>query len=376
MRRQRFEPRTDWQGIVTSQGLPYHTLDDIPYWDESVYYEFTVGEIDELEKATYALDALCLTAVEHVLEHDLFDRFLIPPAYRDYIRRSWDVDERTLYGRFDLAYDGKQPPKLLEYNADTPTALVEAAVVQWFWLQDNFGGTQQFNSIHERLLEALRALREETPAPFYFTSVRDSLEDYMTVSYLRDLAIQAGFETSYLAMEDVGWDDIRRDFTDLNEKPIRLCFKLYPWEWMQREQFGPHLLNSRCRWFEPPWKALLSNKAILPILWELNPGHPNLLEASFEPLASGGHVKKPILGREGANVQIFVNGRVLLETDGPYDGPAVYQQIANLPQFDDRYFPVIGSWMVNGWACGLGIREDESMITGNFSRFVPHIYRG
>jgi len=376
MRRQRFEPRTDWQGIVTSQGLPYHTLDDIPYWDESVYYEFTVGEIDELEKATYALDALCLTAVEHVLEHDLFDRFLIPPAYRDYIRRSWDVDERTLYGRFDLAYDGKQPPKLLEYNADTPTALVEAAVVQWFWLQDSFGGTQQFNSIHERLLEALRALREETPAPFYFTSVRDSLEDFMTVSYLRDLAIQAGFETSYLAMEDVGWDDIRRDFTDLNEKPIRLCFKLYPWEWMQREQFGPHLLNSRCRWFEPPWKALLSNKAILPILWELNPGHPNLLEASFEPLASGGHVKKPILGREGANVQIFVNGRVLLQTDGPYDGPAVYQEIANLPRFDDRYFPVIGSWMVNGWACGLGIREDESMITGNFSRFVPHIYRG
>lgn len=376
MRRHRFEPRTDWQGIVTSQGLPYHTLDDIPYWDESVYYEFTAGEIDELEKATYAIDALCLAAVEHVLEHDLFDRFLIPPAYRDYIRRSWDVDERTLYGRFDLAYDGKQPPKLLEYNADTPTALVEAAVVQWFWLQDSFGGTQQFNSIHERLLEALRELREETPAPFYFTSVRDSLEDFMTVSYLRDLAIQAGFETSYLAMEDVGWDDIRRDFTDLNEKPIRLCFKLYPWEWMQREQFGPHLLNSRCRWFEPPWKALLSNKAILPILWELNPGHPNLLEASFEPLASGGHVKKPILGREGANVQIFVNGRVLLETDGPYDGPAVYQQIANLPQFDDRYFPVIGSWMVNGWACGLGIREDESMITGNFSRFVPHIYRG
>jgi glutathionylspermidine synthase len=36
-----------------------------------------------------------------------------------------------LYGRFDLAYRGDGPPKLLEYNADTPTALFEAAVVQW-----------------------------------------------------------------------------------------------------------------------------------------------------------------------------------------------------------------------------------------------------
>jgi glutathionylspermidine synthase len=375
MWRRRSEPRADWQKTVESQGMLYHTADGVPYWDESAYYEFNAAEIDELEDATYALDELCLAAVEHVIQNDLFDRFLIPPAYRDFICRSWEVDQQTIYGRFDLAYDGQFSPKLLEYNADTPTALLEAAVVQWFWLQDCFGGGQQFNSIHERLLEAMKQLRTQIADPFYFAAVGESVEDFMTVSYLRDVAMQAGFQTAYLNVEDIGWHAGRREFTDLEDKAIRCCFKLYPWEWLAREQFGPHLVEASCRWFEPPWKALLSNKAILPVLWELNPGHPNLLEASFEPLADGNYVKKPILGREGANVQIFDRGRLFLETEGPYDGPAVYQKTWPLPRFDNRYFPVIGSWMVNGWACGIGVREDENLITGNLSRFVPHRFR-
>ena len=138
MLRRRIQPRPEWQQVVESQGLHYHTLDGVPYWDETAYYEFTATEIDRLEEATYALDQLCLDAVQHVIDQDLFDQFLIPAEYRDFIRRSWDRDQHTLYGRFDLAYDGHFAPKLLEYNADTPTALLEAAVVQWFWLQDRF----------------------------------------------------------------------------------------------------------------------------------------------------------------------------------------------------------------------------------------------
>ena len=368
-------PRADWQKTVESQGLLYHTADGVPYWDESAYYEFTSAEVDDLEAATYALNDLCLAAVEHVIAHDLFDRFLIPPPYRDFIRRSWENDEHTLYGRFDLAYDGEFEPKLLEYNADTPTALLEAAVIQWFWLQDCMGGTLQFNSIHDRLLEAFGELRSHIADPFHFAAVGECVEDVMTVNYLRDLAIQAGFQTEYLSISDMGWNAKQREFTDLDDRSIRCCFKLYPWEWMHQERFGPYLLQSACRWFEPPWKAILSNKAILPLLWELNPGHPNLLATSFEPLPDGSYVKKPILGREGANVQIFEHGRLFMETEGPYDGPAVYQKIWPLPRFDNRYFPVIGSWMVNGWACGIGIREDENLITGNLSRFIPHIYR-
>jgi glutathionylspermidine synthase len=354
--------------------MHYHTADGVPYWDESVFYEFQSGEIDELERATYALHDMCLEAVQHVIDQGRFDEFLIPNEFRRYICDSWNNDDHTVYGRFDFSYDGETPPKLLEYNADTPTSLLEAAVIQWYWLQDVFPGRTQFNTIHERLLEIWQTIKSETSARMYFASVADSVEDYVNVSYLRDVAIQAGMNTAYVAMKDIGWDARRGVFTDLDENPITYCFKLYPWEWMQREKFGACLLRNSCRWLEPPWKAILSNKAILPILWQLFPDSPYLLEAQFEPLASGDFVQKPIFSREGANIQIFDQGKLLLKTDGPYDGPSVYQATWPLPRFDDRYFASIGSWVVNGWSCGIGIREDENLITGNLSRFVPHLY--
>lgn len=374
MQRHPTEPRSDWPAIVESQGLAYHTADGVPYWDESVYYDFLASEIDELEAATYALNDLCLKAVDHVIETGRYDQFLIPKEYRQFIADSWEHDEHTIYGRFDLAYDGLSPPKLLEYNADTPTSLLEAAVIQWYWLQDAFPNRTQFNTIHERLIEAWQAVQGETSERMYFASVADMVEDFMNVNYLRDTAIQAGFDTAHINIEDIGWDVQRRQFIDLDENPIRYCFKLYPWEWMQRDEFGPHLLECSCHWLEPPWKAILSNKAILPILWELFPDSPYLLEAQFQPLEHGDYVQKPIFGREGANVQIFEQGKLFVKTDGPYDGPAVYQETYPLPRFDNKYFACVGSWIVNGWSCGIGIREDENPITGNLSRFVPHLY--
>jgi glutathionylspermidine synthase len=369
-------PRIDWQQKVESQGFVFHTLEqeeaNVPYWDESAYYRFSSREIDELERASYALNEMCLAAVEHVLANDLLDRFLIPRPFHNYVRASWAQDEHTVYGRFDFCYDGVHPPKLLEYNADTPTALLEAAVVQWYWFRDLFPTRDQFNSIHERLIEIWSVLKEKTHDRWYFTSLRGHVEDYMTVNYLRDTAMQAGLETIYLAVEDIGWNPRQRAFVDRAERPIRHIFKLYPWEWMVHEKFSPHLLETGTRWLEAPWKMLLSNKAILPVLYELYPQSPYLLPAAWQPIGSS-CVSKPILGREGANIQIVQNGEVVQETDGMYAAsPRVYQELCPLPNFDGHY-PVLGSWMVNGYACGIGIREDNQPITQNTSRFVPHL---
>jgi glutathionylspermidine synthase len=203
----------------------------------------------------------------------------------------------------------------------------------------------------------------------YFASVAEHLEDYMTVNYLRDTAHQAGLATEFIPIEQIGWNG--QFFTDLGERPIRQIFKLYPWEWLVREEFGPHLLDGDVRWLEAPWKMLLSNKAILPVLYELFPDSPYLLEASYEPF-DGSYVRKPILAREGANLRIVENGRTVLETDGQYEGPYVYQRLYPLRSFDGNH-PVVGSWLVNGYACGIGIREDHSPVTKNTSRFVPHV---
>src|SRR5262249_54196978 len=195
MERIAISPRPDWQQKVESVGMHYHTIDDQPYWDESAYYRFSAAEVDELEKATYALDKMCLEAVGHVIENRKFETFSIPEAFHDFVIDSWETEERTIYGRFDLAYDGQGAPKLLEYNADTPTALLEAAVVQWFWMKDCFPDGDQFNSIHEKLIEAWKGLAKENPGRVTFVSLKGNVEDFMTVNYLRDTAMQAGLVT-------------------------------------------------------------------------------------------------------------------------------------------------------------------------------------
>jgi glutathionylspermidine synthase len=371
MERRAIQPRPNWQQRVESHGLLYHTLGGVPYWDESACYLFRPSEIDNIELAAETLHRMCLEIVQQVIDERLFGLFLIPPEFEEMVLRSWKYQEPSIYGRFDFSYDGSAPPKLLEYNADTPTALVEAAVAQWFWLQDTEPGGDQFNSIHEKLLDAWQALRQRDDSPIHFSALSGVVEDYVTVEYLRDTAIQSGFQTDYLDVEDIGYHPGRRGFVDARDRPIKRLFKLYPWEWVIRDEFGRYVPECPTRWLEPPWKMILSCKSILPLLYERYPESPYLLEASFEPL-DGDYVRKPVHAREGANIQVVVGGQVVFETDGPYaQGPFVYQRYAPPHLFAGRY-PILGAWIVNGKACGMGIREDDSVITRNTSRFLPH----
>ncbi|MGZ5053112.1 MAG: glutathionylspermidine synthase family protein [Methylobacter sp.] len=373
MQRIELTPRADWQRRVDEVGMNYHTLDGEVYWDESACYRFTRSQIDMLDDATAELHRLCLEAVDAIIRRDLFKQLRIPDWAIPYIVESWQRREPSLYGRFDLAWDGSSPPKLLEYNADTPTALLEASVVQWFWLEECFPNADQFNSIHEKLIAFWQQYRQ-SHAKVHFACFTGSDEDVGNLEYLRDTAAQAGLATVRLGIDDIGWDERQRRFVDLSDNVISALFKLYPWEWMLQDEFGRYLRQANLTVLEPPWKLLLSNKGILPILWELFDGHPNLLPASFgdKPLL-GDFVRKPIYSREGANIEIR-RGSHSLETGGSYGGEGyIYQRHAPLPDFSGN-FPVIGSWIIAGQPAGIGIREDRTEITGNNSRFVPHFF--
>jgi glutathionylspermidine synthase len=371
VRRERIAPRGDWQRKVEDLGFMYHSIDGV-YWDEGACYRFTADEVDTLEAATGELHERCLEAVERIVEKRDFERFRIPPEFHKLVESSWKDEEPSLYGRFDLSWDGSGEPKMLEYNADTPTALLEASVVQWYWLQDVFPEHDQFNSLHEKLIERWKAMREQLPASgiVHFTCAADSLEDQGNLDYLRDTAIQAGLDARAIAVGDIGWDGSR--FVDLDDRRINTLFKLYPWEWMAREEFGRHLARGALRVIEPPWKMLLSNKAILPILWEMFPDHPNLLAASFDAgRFATDFVKKPIYSREGANVSISARGGTI-EAPGEYGEEGfIWQAYHELPCFDGN-FTVIGSWIVGDEPAGIGIREDATPITRDSSRFLPH----
>ncbi len=378
MRRLTVTPRDNWQKKVARAGLLYHTPangagEPTPYWDESAYYQFSSREVDVLEKATNDLQAMCLEAGQFIIDKNRFTDLDIPASAIPAIRQTWEEEPPAIYGRFDLAYDGSGPPKLLEYNADTPTSLVEAAVIQWEWLEDCFPGSDQFNSIHERLIAKWKELRDYAASPVYFAALHD-MEDIITVTYMEDTAQQAGLKTKRILIPDIGWDSAKHCFVDLDEKVIKTVFKLYPWEMMLRDEFGSHVLETSraVQWMEPIWKMMFSNKGLLAILWEMYPGHANLLEAHLDgPEKMTEYVQKPLLGREGANI-ILKTAHGDTSTSGPYDdGRYVYQAVAPIPQIKSRY-PVIGSWVIDGEAAGMGIRESSGMITDNLSRFVPH----
>jgi glutathionylspermidine synthase len=382
MERRDSTPREDWPARVEARGFPLHTPDG-PYWDESACWAFTERDVEVLERATAELQRITLETVEHAIASGTWwERLRIPPALVPLIRASWEACDGqgapSLYGRMDLAWNGEGTPRLLEYNADTPTALIEAAVLQWDWLKEVAPDRDQWNSIHERLVAGWKDLAPWLPAgPVHF-SCTDTGEDVLTTTYLQDTAAQAGLRTVFIDVTDVGWDGGR--FVDLGEEPILSCFKLYPWEWMAREEFGANLPAAGTTWIEPPWKMLVSNKAFLALLWERNPGHPNLLPAFLDEPAFGMHsyARKPIFGREGSDVTLVRDGETFARgAEGGYGAEGfVFQR---LYEWGDRLggrTPVLGSWLVQGEPAGLGIRESDGPITDDASRFVPHLIDG
>ncbi len=373
-------PRDNWESIIEAQGLAYHRSAhpvhlSRPYWDESVHYVFSMEEVLDLENQVEELHRMCLAAVEHVVTEGRFADFAIPEWAVPAVADSWRRRDPHVFGRFDLRYDGHGPAKLLEYNADTPTSLLESSVVQWYWLQDTHPGDDQWNSIHERLVDRWKELELPTgPVHFAWTNMDETGEEVMTLGYLQETAEQAGLTTAAIAMEDIGWDPAARRFVDLEGRVMRSLCKLYPWEWAVADPFGPQAVAQQVSmtWVEPLWKMLLSNKALLAILWELYPDHPNLLPAHLDgPRDLTHHIRKPLLGREGASMRVVVPGEAT-ETEGEYGAEGhVYQEFVALPEFDGQR-PVLGAWVVHDEAAGLGIRETTTLITDDTSSFVPH----
>jgi len=425
-------PRSNWQQMARDYGFHFHTMHGEPYWDETAYYQFTLKQIEQdLETPTEEIHQMCLHVVDLVAKDEQWlTKFAIPQDYWQSILDSWQAREPSLYSRLDFVYDGKHAAKLLENNADTPTSLYESGFWQWLWLDNNVVNGQlpkqadQFNSLQEKLVNQFKVIANYYQLQhMHFACCKDTEEDRGTVQYLQDCAKEAGIDDYFVFIEDIGIDAQNR-FTDLQDQVMSHSFKLYPWEFMQREEFGQFAIaqtpsgtstDSNCRahyqpkWIEPIWKSLLSNKALLPMLWKLFPKHPNLLASYFEDdfarqstvdSASASDfrgktwVKKPIFSREGANIDVFsiddnddkanqsghkskhVADASRLSSDGPYGEEGfIFQQFHALPKFGDSY-TLIGSWLVNEQAAGISIREDSSQITQDMSRYLPHVIIG
>ena len=377
--------RPNLAAAAAEHELEYSAGEGINGWDESAYYQFSPQQIEEdIVAPAEELEDLCFQVVERAVNtEEVLDRLGVPEHFWDYIAASWRNGEKNLYGRMDLSYNGEGPAKLLEYNADTPTTLYESAVFQWEWLEQATeldlipDGGDQLNEVHETIVQTLPQLGISGLS--HFACNQDIEDDKGTLQYLEECAREAGIETCFLGMEDIGLND-QGQFIDLDNRVISTLIKLYPWEWIMAEDFGRNVPASGVQFIEPPWKAILSNKGLLPLLWGMFEGHPNLLPAFFEddPAAAefidaGNYVRKPMLSRQGANIQIVEGGKTLFQSDGPYgDDPHILQGFHPLPEFEGRY-PLLGCWLVASKAVGLCIREDRTLVTGKESQFVPHV---
>jgi glutathionylspermidine synthase len=374
MRRVAVPPRPDWQAKL--EALDFHgwmRADGTAYWVEDAAYELSEADVEQLYEGAVAVDALIAEEVAAVMaDAGRWARLGCPQTLYRLAAASFERGDPSLYGRFDFAWDGEGPPKLLEYNADTPTALYETAVVQWRWLIDRDPNADQFNSIHERLIAAWRGLGKAVPAHgVHFAAFGQETDDAATIAYMAECAAQAGLRTRTIEMEDIGLNAGR--LVDLEGRPITHMFKLYPWEWMAQEEADFLAAIEECGVgvLEPPWRLAASSKLLLADLWERAPQHPNLVAAArTEGVIRGDHFVKPAFGREGANVRLI--GQDAVANPGPFGGqPEVYHARAPTMRSEGGY-SVFGVWVVAGEPCGLGIREDDGPITGEGARFAPH----
>ncbi len=396
MERHAIAARSGWQSRVEQQGLVFWQTERpdgsaTSYWNEEAHYTLTHDEVYDLEAvARLLMQEMLVAAGDHVIEHELFHQLGIPGWAVPRVKETWEAEPPMLYGRFDFALGHDGVPKLLEYNADTPTCLVETAV-QWHWLEEVFGGgagggADQWNRVHEALVERWRELDDDRRlhdglVHLLHTGAERSGEDLLTVGYLAETAREAGLRAMVMPIESLGLLD-GEGFVDELGRPVRTAFKLYPWEWMVHEPFAPAALErmgtgeGQTQWIEPIWKMLWSNKGILPILWRLFPGHPNLLPAYFagEEHDLDAFVRKPLFAREGANASVVIDGEVVEQgPDQDYGAEGfVIQAYTDLGDYGGGR-PVLGVWTVDMEPQGLGIRESDGLVTTDQSRFVPHV---
>ena len=374
-------------------GFAWHTDNDNSSYIADEIVQVSEKEANAYYEAANELYDMYVNAAQHVIDNNLFHEIGIPFNLVDIIKNSWENDVHWhLYGRFDLAggLDGK-PIKLIEFNADTPTAVFETAIIQWAMLKLNhMDEAAQFNDLYESLKQNFKRLITlgDEDADFdelyegwgiLFSSIAGSIEDEQTVKLLQYIAKEAGFETDFAYVDEVIFNDDEGIFK--NDENFEYWFKLVPWESIAIDEGELALIlsnivkNQKAIIINPAYTLLFQSKGILKILWDLYPNHPLLLETSNEPLKGKKYVKKPVFGREGANVSIYdENGVQIASNDGEYDSnKAIYQEFYEFNQ-DERGESYQAGVFYAYEACALGYRKGGKILD-NYSKFVGHFIK-
>ncbi len=364
---------------------------------------FVISEtaFEELRRATNELHALFMHATEYVLRDEtLLAKFGFPPVLWPRIRQSWDNRRNQMItGRFDFTLS-ERGLKVYEYNCDSASCHMDAGKVQGRWAE-HFGcsvGRDPGAVLSRELVEAWQhsdvARRREPGEVLHIMIDREDLEEIYHGLYMKEALDAAGIPAVLLHGMSAVSRNAGGEPVDGDGVPIRWVWKTWAWETAldqlrveiearasagdRQPSMLPHgavderprlvdvLLRPHVMVYEPLWTLIPSNKAILPVLWEMFPNHPYLLNSSFEltdEITAGGFVEKPIVGRRGDNVALYdVNHNVIERTSGSFENRArMYQELFPLPRVGGDCVQVC-TFSAGGTYGGACVRLDPSLV--------------
>jgi len=375
-------------------GLGWHTDTD-----GSNYIADELVEVSEKEAQAY-YDAgndvydMYIKAGEYVIENNLLHEIGIPFNLIDLVKSSWENDVHWhLYGRFDFAGGiCGSPIKLIEFNADTPTALYETSLIQWALLKaNNMDEKRQFNNIVQAIgdnFKRLITLNEdvsdfEEKYPDFgilFSSIEGNIEEETTVRFLQTIARDVGFINNFAFLHEVKFSD-KDGIMGSDDKYYEYWFKLFPWEDIAIEEGDLALIlknivdNKKSIILNPAYTLMFQSKGMMKILYDLFPSSPYLLETSYEMLSNKKQIEKKMFGREGCNSVIYnADGSIAKQTSGEYGHyKSIYQEFVDLDKDKNGLNYQAGIFFAYE-SCGLGFRKGD-IILDNLSKFVGHIMK-
>ena len=315
----------------------------------------------------------------------------------------------TLIGRFDFARTAAGL-KMLEFNADTPTGVVEAycangEVCRFFGRKNpNDGCAAHITEAFAQGVEVYKEIGYPVDQ-VVFSALEWHTEDAGTVEYLKQ---QSGLKACFTPLKDLR---VYRDrlcmVMDREIVPVDVWHRLHPFCILSEEKdaegypTGAHVLDIIARKklavLNPPSALIAQTKALQALIWNLyeareffNPAErevissymlPTYLENRFEGICP--YVTKPILGREGGSVSIYDTDGTLLHQspDQSYQKQMmVFQKFVEMETItvetiegQRRGFPVWGSFLIGGKASAVNVRVGDC-ITDDLAYFLPVMY--
>lgn len=402
-RKQIYDPLKE-EGLFTWDSIPGEE------YALATMHSITPDFRSEIASATEELGAL-FYKVMRVIQNgsdDLLQELGLPKNTWNAVKLYLQTQAPTVIGRFDFAMT-PQGLKMLEFNSDTPTSIVEAYYVNehvckmYKCHNPNAGMDKDIGPAFQNAVHMYE--QEGYPCEsIYFSSLEWHQEDKGTTIYLLQ---QSGLPSSFVPLKDLAvqgnrlfaYNSLENAYT-----PIDVLYRLHGLELFVEDKdedgypTGNHILElvaqKKLAIINPPSAFILQSKALQALIWnvyvsksffdaeerELIASYmlPTYLDNPFQGKTS--YVEKPIFGREGDSVTIYDKhgNPVAFNQEKAYRNQMmIYQEKVDLgtvrvPTLKGEVEGKLlwGSFLLDGKASAIVARVDEE-ITGDMAFYLP-----